>query len=272
MTDSDVCETLVVTDLDGTLWGNSLTCHPTTIGALNTLRNRQIPVLVATGRRASSARRGLRQNGLTYPSVLLNGALGIDFTASDHVFHQHLFDDHVAQTVLDELAAVDLAPSIYTADGRVAVSDQATTSQRHLDTIADDRVVIAPQTVPDAGVLGFSMLGMERERLLPAAERLALLSAGTASFYEDHLYGAWSMMIQPPSVSKWLGINAWLDHEGIRPQRIIALGDAGNDLEMLEGADVAVSIEGGDPDAHDRADVILPHPDDGGWQGVLDLL
>lgn len=265
-------DTLVVTDLDGTLWGNSLTCHVSTIAALNTLRNWKIPVLVATGRRASSARAGLRQNGLTYPAVLLNGAIGIDYPLDGHVFHRHLFDTDTAQVVLDELAAVGLAPSIYTADGLVAISDGATTSQRHLDTIGDDRIEIPPRTVPSNGVLGFSMLGMERDVLVPAANRLAALAAGAASFYQDHLYGAWSMMIQPPNVSKWLGIRAYLDHSGLRPKRIIAIGDAGNDLEMLEAADVAVSIEGGDPDALALADEILPHPDDGGWAGILDLL
>lgn len=263
--------TVVVTDLDGTFWGNQLVCHGHTRAAFDTLVEQGIPVLVATGRRPSSARAGLVDNGLDLPCVLLNGAVGVDYPGGGQIFHEHGFATDAAHAVLDMLDGVGLSPCVYLADGRVAVGGSVTSSLTHLGMLGPDRLDAEPRDAVELGtVLGFSMLGLDEEQLRPGADRLRDLDCGDAAFYADHLYKRWSMMIQPPGISKWEGIQAWLRHAELGTPRIIALGDGGNDLEMLEGADVGLSIEGGDPDALARADAVLPHPDQGGWAQVLD--
>ena len=68
-------ETLIVTDLDGTLWHGREICHEATLAAVAELDAMGVPVLVATGRRLGSARKGFDANGLSLPAVLLNGAI-----------------------------------------------------------------------------------------------------------------------------------------------------------------------------------------------------
>lgn len=79
-------------------------------------------------------------------------------------------------------------------------------------------------------------------------------------------------MVQPAGISKQVGIDAYIDHARLLPDRVIAIGDGGNDLEMLAAADVAVGCAGGDERALALADVVVPHPDEGGWAQVLNLL
>ena len=43
--------TLVVTDLDGTLWFDGETCHQESLNAFREIQNQGVPILVATGRR-----------------------------------------------------------------------------------------------------------------------------------------------------------------------------------------------------------------------------
>lgn len=265
--------TVVVTDLDGTFWGNQLVVHGHTRAAFDTLTDQGIPVLVATGRRPSSARTGLLDNDLDLPCVLLNGAVGIDYPGDGHVFHKHGFAADAAHAVLDTLDEVGLSPCVYLADGRVAVGGSVTSSFNHLGLLGTDRLDAEPRDAVDIDtVLGFSMLGLPEGQLRPAADLLSDLDCGDAAFYADHLYERWSMMVQPPGITKWQGIQAWLQHADLSTPRIIALGDGGNDLEMLQGADVALSFEGGDPNALALADAVLPHPDQGGWAQVLDWL
>ena len=71
---------LVVTDLDGTLWayGSEGVPHERTLAAWAELDRRGVPVLVATGRRATTAREPLAEYGLAPSAVVLNGALALD--------------------------------------------------------------------------------------------------------------------------------------------------------------------------------------------------
>jgi hydroxymethylpyrimidine pyrophosphatase-like HAD family hydrolase len=59
---------LVVTDLDGTLWGSDERIHARTLRALETLEARGVPVLVATGRRLRSAAGTLARGGAPPPA------------------------------------------------------------------------------------------------------------------------------------------------------------------------------------------------------------
>lgn len=265
--------TVVVTDLDGTFWGQDLVCHPTTHDALAELARRGIGVLVATGRRAASARRALDANGLSLPSVLLNGALGVDFR-NDTTFHEHPYSPDDAVRVLELLDRHDLAPCVYTADGMVQSTHTPTTTERHMWNLGDElnRHDDLVTVVAEHAVLGMSILGRPFEQLATAVEALHALGHGDIAFYQDSLYEGWSLMVQPEGITKWNGIQAWFTHAGWTPERVIAMGDGGNDVEMLRCADLAVAVEGSDPDAIATADVLIDRPTSGGWCSILELV
>ena len=44
-----------VSDLDGTMWSTDMSMHPETLAVVSILENADIPLVIATGRRAQSA-------------------------------------------------------------------------------------------------------------------------------------------------------------------------------------------------------------------------
>lgn len=61
-------------------------------------------------------------------------------------------------------------------------------------------------------------------------------------------------------VHKAVGIRTVIDHFGINPDEVVAVGDGLNDLEMLEFAGTAVAIEGSDPRVLGVADLVAAGP------------
>ena len=77
-------ETLVVTDLDGTLWFDGEECHPSSLAAIDELKKSGVPLLIATGRRLRSVTDAFQRYELSEQAVLLNGSLGYCFEKSSN--------------------------------------------------------------------------------------------------------------------------------------------------------------------------------------------
>ena len=274
-------EVLVVTDLDGTFWDLDMRLHPETRRAVEELNRRAIPLLIATGRRLATARAGLVDADLWRPTLVLNGALGVDFAqvadGADHpdeapVFHRASFPTDAAHAVIDAFDEFGHNPCSYGSDGRVHIGPDATTGPRHRADQMAEIGTCDPRDLADAGdALGFSVIGVALDGLDDLCVQLRQLGLLVDTF-EDPMYGGWSIMAQPPGISKQAGIEAFIAHSGLETPKVVAIGDGGNDLQMLEAADLAVGVEGGAPEILDVADHHIAPPNQGGWAKVIDLL
>lgn len=300
--------TLVVTDLDGTFWDRSMQLHPATVDAVAELDRLGVPLLIATGRRLATARAGFAEIDFWRPTIVLNGTLGVDYQAvpgrhideasadpasgssgssgavtpstdsSDGggpdtpIFHRAPFPVGDAHAVIDAFARFGHNPCSYSGDGRVHVGPDATTGPRHRAEMATEIGSCDPRELADGGdVLGFSIIGVSLDGLdglAPELQSLGLL----VDVFQDPIYGGYSIMAQPPGVSKQSGIEAFIRYAGLDNPRVIAIGDGGNDIQMIESADIGVGVSDGDPAVLDIADETIGPPTEGGWAKVLDFV
>lgn len=262
---------LVVTDLDGTLWDGRGFVHARTLAAVRRLADRDVPLLVATGRRRRSAAAGLAAAGLQPDAVVLGGALGLSL-ASGERFHRRAFPAGAARAALDRFRDHGIEPLVYVdaGDCEVVVGAEPATVPAHLASVGawlreDDLDTV----VAELPVLAMGAIGQPRSRLEPIA---AALDDPGAVVNRDHVHGGATLMVAAPGVEKWDGVLAYCRANGHDPSRILAIGDGENDLSMLRRAAVACVVEDGCGPALALADHVVPGAGRGGWAQLLDLV
>ena len=263
---------LVVTDLDGTLWDRDGRVHEHTLEALVELDRRGLPVLAATARRPASARRVMDANRLLLPAVLFDGSLGKDF-ATGETFHRAVFEPAHASAVLEALVLVGLEPCV-NVDGEprdAVVGRSPATHAAHLQFIAPwSRKQDLQRAVRELPVLSFVICGREREVLLPALDAVRGLAASTVS--PDLTYGGSTLSVRPRGVSKWNGVLSFCRRRGLDPGRVLAIGDGDNDLELLQSAAIACAVADGCEAVLRVAQHQLRPAREGGWSAILEIL
>lgn len=274
---------LVVTDLDGTFWHTDDHVPVAVLDAVDELARREVPLLVATGRRVASTQGPLASVGLAPPAVVLNGALGLDLRTGDR-FHRAPFPRAEALVAYDAFGSVGLSPVVYVDHPRydVFLSQSPDTNPAHVialgdtagrrwssttrGTVDDLRQIVAEETV-----LGFSLIGVP----FPAAEAAVAALAPHVEVHLDRAIdfpGTASLTAAPRNQSKWDGVLAFCAANEIDSTRVLALADGPNDVELLAAAAVRLVPAGSHQVAIDLADTIIPSAVDGGWAAVLDHL
>jgi len=269
---------LVVTDLDGTLWHTDDEVHPTATAALHEVLRSGPPLLVATGRRLTSTRVPLERLGVSPPAVVLNGALGLDLATAVR-FHRAPFPTAEAVAVLDAFQATGLDPCVYgdgvTMEGRsieVWLSPTPSTHDGHVEMLTPSAAVgDLSEVVQRETVLAFGLLGVQHERLVAAKEAIG----DTAEVHLDRSLdypGLAAMTVAPQGQSKWDGVLAFCRMEGIDSTKVLVLADGPNDIELLTNAAHRLVPDNAHPAAQALADHLIPPAADGGWARVLDHL
>jgi hydroxymethylpyrimidine pyrophosphatase-like HAD family hydrolase len=262
---------LVVTDLDGTLWGDDEVVPASTVRAIDGLARRGVDLLVATARGFQSAVHVLRPAGVQPPAVLMSGAVGADL-ATGHEWHRVAFDVRAGQRVVGVFRSHGVEPVVYVGSAQVGAIAAADCSSHphHLASFDGGLVREAPDPAIAAGrVVGFGLVGDDGETLARVVEDLGQdASAWLGPTLGD--LGGWTLKVAPRGVDKTTGIRAWTEAREIDPAQVIAVGDGSNDLGMLAWAGTAVAVSARDADVGAAADHHLDGPRS--WHQLLDLV
>lgn len=264
---------LVVTDLDGTVWHTDDQIPEVVISAIGELKRREIPLLVATGRRLTSARAPFTRVGIALPSVVLNGALGVDPLDGSR-FHRAPYTVEDATAVLAGFRSVGLSPVIYVDHPRLDafLGPDPSSHPNHVKQLGDAASTDdLERVVAEEVVLGFGMIGVpgpDGTAATDAVGTLAEVHLDRSLDYDDMV----SFTVAPRGQSKWDGVLAYCAVHGLDAGQVLALADGPNDLELLDNAAVSLVPEVAHPEALARADHIIPAAADGGWAAVLDHL
>lgn len=264
--------TLVVTDLDGTLWGLDCVASPATRAAVEELQAEGHTVLAATARRPRAARALLDANELPLPVVGLNGAIGVQPDGTR--FHAVPFTRAEAQRALAAFTANELAPCAYVfePDVDVVLPPAPSTHPDHraslhgVTRVADPAATIAAQPV-----FAFSVLGRPERLLRPVADVLHAAGFGH-DLAPEPVWPDWGLTVMAPGVSKWAGVRAYCDAAGLSPVTVLAVGDGSNDVPLLREAAWPLTIATSRAAALHPAAPSIPPPALDGWAEIPALV
>jgi len=260
---------VIVTDLDGTLWGAEGRAGPRTRAAVTSLTASGLSIVAATARRARAAAQLLEANELSLPIVALDGALGVTADGRRSFFSP--FAECDGRKALSVFRAHGLGPCVYVDEPGIDVILDAvpSTCPRHVESLAGRyRTADLEHTAATQPVIAFSVLGRPLTAIADAAGDLADLGA-TVDLVPERRWPGWGLTVKAPGVSKWAGMLRLL---GGAPRRVLAVGDGTNDLPLLERADVPVVVAGSRaaaalPDAR-----VIPAPEADGWAALVELV
>ncbi|XP_068313912.1 endoribonuclease YBEY, chloroplastic-like [Pyrus communis] len=257
-------------DMDGTLLNSKSQISLTTAKALKEVSSRGVRVVIATGKSRSAVMK-------IFKEVELAGEDGIVSEFSPGVFLQGLLvygrqGREIFRKNLD--TSVCREACLYSWENKVPLiafsRDRCFSLFEHplLDSVHtlynEPKVEIMPSV----------------EHLLAEADIQKVLFMETPEVVATTLRPYWSqatgdratavqaveghLEIVPAGTSKGSGVNMLLDHLGITPNQIMAIGDGENDVEMLELASLGVALSNGSEKTKAVANVIGASNDEDG--------
>lgn len=245
---------LLALDLDGTLMGDDLVISPRVRRAIATSQEHGVVVTLATGRMFDVTLAFAQDLGITAPLICYQGGL-IQAPDSNAPLYRVTMDSALVHEVLEWRA------------------------QRgwHIALYADDDIFVTEQRYPEdfyRALLGerlvwvddlFSVLEQhEPVKFLLVAEppEADRIEAEVRHRFEGRIevVRSHAMFVEgnPLGVSKGDALQRLATHLGIPQAQVIAVGDQGNDADMIAWAGIGVAMGDGSPSVKAIADWIAP--------------
>lgn len=241
-----------ISDIDGTLLDAANELSPENRAALEHLKKKGVPVVLATGRRWTTLKRVIERLELAslVDYVIFNNGMRVKNPSTGKVLHAEVFPQAAVEQAAAVLAGLGWDPLAlaYEPGGGPDVYHRRL-SLRNGDFAAKNEgycVLINDYSeLEGRAVLELILLGSEAE-LARAQRALEPLSLETAliknTFYADYM-----LEITPRGVSKRTGAAKLGEHLGLALDAAVAAGDSANDLPLLRRAGRAIAM----PDAPD---------------------
>jgi Cof subfamily protein (haloacid dehalogenase superfamily) len=259
-------------DLDGTVLRRNLRITRKTVSALQGLRERGMRLVVATGRRFEDAREHAGRLGFTDDDpVICYGGSMVRTIEGETLLHRKLPRD-LGVEVLEWADSRNLHARIFV-DGRIITSPDTPAALEHLRSYPEPDVSIVDSPADwlrDGGeeptklvIVDFpdDIGGWLEEAQKTFSGRLFVTRSLPHYVEVGGLEG---------TKSKALGFlcGRW----GIEQERVLAFGDADNDIDMLRFAGRGVAVGGMTGEVREAADEVVPGVDEDGVAGYVERL
>ena len=228
---------LIAIDLDGTLLTPEFVVHPRTVAAIRAASEMGVTVAIATGRMHTSAEPYARELGLRSPMVTYNGAMIRHVDDPEPLWHLPIPADLAAEVV--ELCVRERWALTYFLDDRLYVPRYDHWAHAYWERTGNQAVIFGDLR---------RMAGREPTKLLinGTPERTRERHALLADRYAGRLHSTISLPkyveMMHPDVSKASALARLAGILDVEMGAVMAVGDALNDLEMVEAAGVGVMM------------------------------
>ncbi len=263
---------LAAFDLDGTILPHGSKISDRTVAAVESLRESGARIVVATGRRFEGAyehayRLGLRDSD---PAICYNGAMVRRMNGETLL--RRTLPKHLSIEFLEWAERRNLHARVFT-DGEIALGPETAASRKYLRHPGG----------PGISTVDSAISWLEGSEQRPIKLALTDSPDGVGSWFEDaretfarelfitrsHPY---YVEIMSPESSKSQALSFLCKHWNIDPERVLAFGDADNDIDMLRFAGQGVAVEPMTKEVREAADTVLEQSSGGVARYLEDLL
>ncbi|QDU68083.1 HAD family hydrolase [Engelhardtia mirabilis] len=238
----------IVFDLDGTLVGEDGHVRPRVGDAVRGLVARGVPVMIATGRSELGTVQIARELQIELPCVVYNGA-GLWCPRSDKLLEERLISDVAVQRTLAFAAERELLTSVMQNHRKFAsrpADPQELDALRGLEGLE----LVERADLPTEYLIRISIYcrssrdsGSLARELEAVIDRPIYLTDFPLNWLAHQRSSAYQVVdVQPPCRGKGEAIRWLWEERGIDPARVVAVGDATNDIPMFERAGLAVAM------------------------------
>jgi Cof subfamily protein (haloacid dehalogenase superfamily) len=254
----------VLIDLDGTLVEGAEGLRPENVAALRAAEARGKKVMIATGRSTASARPVLEQLELSTPAVVFNGA-AVWCPKRTRLIEERILSSRTLERSLAFAAEHDLLTILMASERKWASPPRDPAEARALQGLRGLEVVPRELLAAQEFIVRVTMFSATHAAsvaLMEAAEAHIRQPVYTTHFplsvLHAHRESPMSVIdIHPPCRGKAEGLRVLRDLYGIEPERVVAIGDATNDLPMFAAAGLALATEDGMDEAKAAAHHII---------------
>lgn len=251
-------------DVDGTLMDDGDRPRPRTVEALARAVESGVTVMLATGRSEIATEPVLRELGLETPAIVFNGA-GLWCPVKGRFLEERVLSNRTRRRSVNFALERGL-PVVAMCSG----AKYAAGPKDELERSAFEGLVglhfIPPEDLPELDsvirVTIYSSLhgdSGELARELEAAVRQPVyLTDFPLSALASHRGSPMNVVdVQPPCRGKAEALRVLEENFGIPPGRVVAVGDATNDIPMVRAAGLGCAMGNGMPELHAHADRVL---------------
>jgi hypothetical protein len=250
---------IVVTDIDGTLYShNSNSVPKSAVDAIKALQKKGIKLFLCSGRNYYLIRKSGVLDFITPDGyITMNGANAI-------IDGKIIYRYPIPESEVDAL--IKFAKRLKF--GLTLIEENA----GHINMV-DERVLSAhekyntrfpqPRSFPD-----------HYDRVVYQA--IAFCDELDESLFLPHLrdcktarWDTYAVDIMPKDSDKAKGILAILEHYNLQPENVLALGDALNDVEMLQFSGISIAMGNARPEVKAVADYVSDDIDEDGWANAI---
>jgi Cof subfamily protein (haloacid dehalogenase superfamily) len=273
---------VLVLDLDGTLLCSQGAVSDQNLHALDIVRDHGIEVVVATGRSFSECKHVLRE--IQHDGVCISAG-GSQLTDSD--------GNTLLRDVVDVLVVQEVTEQVLASGHRSLLLKDATACDTQYVLVGDASLHEASTWWFDS--LGISTIEVEtidedpwpehtlrvgavakESDLLPIAKKLKVSLEGRAKLQHwsavtcSQATGSSTHLLEVfgNEVSKWAMLERHLG-ENLQRERIVAIGDGLNDIEVLREVGLSIVMENANEEVQQHADVLAGHHDSHGFAHAM---
>jgi 5-amino-6-(5-phospho-D-ribitylamino)uracil phosphatase len=256
---------LLAVDLDGTLLNDAKRVGSSTVGALADLANRDVKVIIASARPPRSVRHIYAQLGLETWQINYNGALIWDEPAKEVIFHRPMPGELVRQII--DGARARFPEILVTCE----VLDRWYTDRFEQTYTTETGRLFKPDVI--APLDEFCNQPITQLLLLGEVDHVSALHAVLAGGDQDAFTVVRTdpqlIQIMDRGVSKAAALQMVAEHYQIPLQEVMSIGDAPNDVGMLQLSGVAVAMDNAHDIVKQAAHWIAPSNNNDGVRAAL---